>query len=412
MSTLPLDDDQRIVITGMGVVCPVGIGCEETWQHMLAGTSGIRPVTAFDTSDLDVHLAGEMTDFSPTPVMTPTQANQCGRASQLAICATAEAIAQAQLPLDTIDPFRVGVSFGTTMGEPTIVDQIVGHTSPDTLQEVPAEQWRRQPAHMIAKHVAGFFRLQGPHSLIPTACAAGNYAIGYASDLLRTGRADIMLAGGSDALARMAFVGFHKLRAMAPSHVAPFDRERKGMMIGEGAATLVLERLSDAKRRGAPILAELLSYGLGCDAHKMTIPHPEGLGGRRALQQALQRAQITPEQIDHISAHGTGTQENDRIETMIIKQVLGDHAYQCPVNSLKSMTGHCMGASSAIEAVICIQALRHGQLPPTINYQTPDPLCDLDYIPNEAREHPLHIVVSNAYAFGGNASSLILRKMD
>jgi 3-oxoacyl-[acyl-carrier-protein] synthase II len=219
-----------------------------------------------------------------------------------------------------------------------------------------------------------------------------------------------MIAGGSDALSRIAFVGFQKLRAMSPDDVSPFDANRKGMMVGEGAAALLLERLSDAKRRGAVIYAEFLGYGLGCDAHKMSIPHPDGIGGLIALRNALQHAEILPDQIDYISAHGTGTRENDRIETQIIKTVLGSHAQSCSISSLKSMTGHCMGASSAIEAAACCLSLKRGILIPTINYTTPDPECDLDCIPNQAREKQIEIAVSNAYAFGGNTSSIVLQR--
>lgn len=404
-----LPDTARIVITGWGMLTPLGLDTQTSWQRMLRGEDGITRVSAFDTSPLDVHRAGQIEGFVPDKWLPQEHIDTCGRASQLAVAAASQAIDHAGLDLASLDPFRCGVSFGTTMGEPDVFDPLLEkslHTGPTS---ITAREWRKLPGHTISNNVAGMVGWRGPNILLPTACAAGNYAIGYASDLLRQGQVDVMLAGGSDALSRIAFVGFHKLRAMSPDHVRPFDRDRKGMMIGEGAAALVLERLSDAKARGATIQAELLSYGLGCDAHKMSIPHPEGRGGRIALLQALTKAKISPQDINYISAHGTGTQENDKIETAIIKQVLQEHAYTCPISSIKSMLGHCMGASSAIEAIVTGLALREGWLPPTIHYETPDPACDLDYIPNEARQANIEIAASHAYAFGGNTSVLLLK---
>ncbi len=405
-----LPDEQRIVITGVGAVSPIGLTAEETWKNAVAGKNGIKEVTSFDTSKLKVHRAGEIPEFTPPEFLTAEQVESCGRASLLAISASAQALESAQVNLDNYSPRKLGVSFGTTMGEPQVFDTILDIIAEKGNREVPPHWWLKFPNHKIANNVAAVFGFQGPNFQIPTACAAGNYAISYAAELLRLKKADLMIAGGSDSISRIAFVGFNKLRAMAPEFVAPFDGNRKGMMIGEGAGAVVLERLSDAKRRNAPILAEFLGYGLSCDAHKMTAPHPEGEGGYQSIVQALAQAHLNPEDIDYISAHGTGTKENDRIETLLIKRALGDHAYNCPVSSLKSMTAHCMGASSAIEAVVCCFALRDGIIPPTINYQTPDPNCDLDYVPNEAREADLKVVLSNAYAFGGNCSTIALGK--
>jgi 3-oxoacyl-[acyl-carrier-protein] synthase II len=377
---------------------------------MIAGQNGIRTITAFDTSQLKIHRAGQIENFTPAPILHPEEVQKCGRASHLAIAAVHQAFENSGFDLSAADPFRIGVSFGTTMGEPDIFDAILDGIVQDGSEQVDPELWNKLPNYKIANNIAYAFGLRGPNFQIPTACAAGNYAIGYAYDLLRLGRVDAMIAGGSDALSRIAFVGFQKLRAMSPDDVSPFDANRKGMMVGEGAAALLLERLSDAKRRGAVIYAEFLGYGLGCDAHKMSIPHPDGIGGLIALRNALQHAEILPDQIDYISAHGTGTRENDRIETQIIKTVLGSHAQSCSISSLKSMTGHCMGASSAIEAAACCLSLKRGILIPTINYTTPDPECDLDCIPNQAREKQIEIAVSNAYAFGGNTSSIVLQR--
>lgn len=401
-------DDTRIVVTGMGVICPLGQSTEEFWQGALAGRNGIVEISRFDTSTIRTHRGGEIRGFAPEKYLPAARIAQVGRASHLAIGAVSMALEQSGAELSSCNPYRLGVSFGTTMGEPGVFDEIVESIVAEGASQVPAPLWIRLPSYKISGNVASQFGFRGPNFQIPTACTAGNHAIGYAFDLLRMGRVDLMVAGGSDAFSRIAFAGFNKLRAAAPEKCAPFDKNRKGMMVGEGAAALVLERLTDAKKRKAPILAEILGYGLGCDASKMTIPHPRG--GRIALRKALASAQINPEDIGYISAHGTGTKENDRTETTLIKEVLGDHAYRVPVSSVKSMIGHCMGASSAIEAVLCTLALQHQILPPTIHYEEPDPECDLDYVPNEARPHSLQIAVSNAYAFGGNCSSLVLKK--
>jgi 3-oxoacyl-[acyl-carrier-protein] synthase II len=246
--------------------------------------------------------------------------------------------------------------------------------------------------------------------MIPTACAAGNYAIAHAFDVLRAGRADLMLAGGSDSFSRITYTGFAQLGAIAPEVCQPFDRYRKGMIPGEGAGVLVLEPLNSAVRRGARIYAEIGGYGLSCDAHHMTAAQPTGNGAVRAMRQALKQSATDPEDINYISAHGTGTATNDRLETLAVKQLFGDAAYRIPMSSIKSMLGHTMGAASAIEAAACALAIYHGRIPPTINLVEPDPECDLDYVPNCARERTVRVAMNNAYAFGGNNASLILKE--
>jgi len=245
---------------------------------------------------------------------------------------------------------------------------------------------------------------------IPTACAAGNYAIGYACDMIRLGVIDTAIAGGSDPFSGIAFTGFNRLLATTSDVCRPFDLNRNGMAVAEGSGMLILESLEHARQRNAPIYAEILGYGLGCDAFKMTIPDPEGSGGIRALRNALKHAEIQPDEVDYICAHGTGTGENDKSETLIAKEVFGKRACNTPMSSLKSMIGHTMGAASAIEAAACVLMMKNNTILPTINYKDPDPLCDLDYVPNEAREAELHTVASNAYAFAGNCSAIILRK--
>jgi 3-oxoacyl-[acyl-carrier-protein] synthase II len=327
------------------------------------------------------------------------------------------AVAAAKMAIEDSDrrgklnPFRTAVSMGTTMGEPQILEKgiKIKYQTGDP-QQIPSELPRQYPCSSIAANVARKFGVRGPHMMIPTACAAGNYAIGYAFDLIKLNKADVIIAGGSDPFSGIAFTGFNRLLATTPDVVRPFDLNRSGMAVSEGAGVLIIERLEHALLRGAHIYAEIPGYGLGCDAFKMTIPDPEGTGGIIALKRSIKNSGISIEDIDYICAHGTGTGENDKSETLIVKTVLGDKAKSTPVSSLKSMLGHTMGAASAIEAAACALMIEKGIALPTINYQEPDPECDLDYIPNKAREMKLDTVISNAYAFAGNTSSLVLRK--
>jgi 3-oxoacyl-[acyl-carrier-protein] synthase II len=265
---------------------------------------------------------------------------------------------------------------------------------------------------VIPSNVAIEFDLHGPCLMIPTACAAGNYAIGYGFDMIRTGRADVMLAGGADPFSRITYMGFARLGAIAPERCQPFDKNRQGMVPGEGAAVLVLEPLEAAKARGAEIIAEVLGYGVSCDAHHMTAAHPQGDGAIRAMAMAMEGSGITVDDIDYISAHGTGTPTNDRVESLAVRRLFGQRAGDIPMSSIKSMLGHTMGAASAIEAVACALAIDTGVIPPTINYETPDPECDLDYVPNAARKTDPRVILNNAYAFGGNNASLCLARIE
>jgi 3-oxoacyl-[acyl-carrier-protein] synthase II len=347
--------------------------------------------------------------------MPAEEAERMGRGSQLAIASARMALEQAGLVGDALERYaaeRRAVSFGTTMGEPEILDQIVSQIVAEGIENMPYELAFPLPSFRMSNLVARAFNFQGRNFQIPTACTAGNYAIGYGADLLRGGQADVVVAGGSDAFSRIAFVGFNKLLATASECVRPFDRDREGMIVSEGSGALVLERMDEALARGATVLAEFLDYGLGCDAHKMTIPHPEARGGSIAMRQALARSGLKPENVDYVSAHGTGTRENDKVETRIVSEVLGDHAKRLKISSIKSMLGHTMGAASAIEAVTCVRTLNTGWIAPTMNYQTPDPDCDLDVVPNQACQADVKVAVSNAYAFGGNCSTITLRRYE
>jgi len=401
---------RRIVITGIGVVTPIGNGCEQFWSRLLAGRCGIGPVQSFDTRGYKVHQGAEVRDFCAGRYFSNLDAAHLGRASQFAIAAARLALADANVEIASLDLKRAGVSMGTTSGEPREVERFDDLFISKKLDRVGPEFLKLYPSYVIAAHTARELRFAGVNIMIPTACAAGNYAIAHAFDVLRASRADLMLAGGSDSFSRITYTGFAQLGAIAPELCQPFDRNRKGMIPGEGAGVIVLEPLSAAVKRRARIYAEITGYGLSCDAHHMTAAHPNGEGAVRAMKQALDQSGTSPEEVSYISAHGTGTLTNDRLETFAVKRLFGGGAYRIPMSSIKSMLGHTMGAASAIEAAVCALAVYHDRIPPTINLKEPDPECDLDYVPNSAREHTVQVAMNNAYAFGGNNASLVMRK--
>lgn len=402
----------RIVITGIGVVTSIGTGRQQFWENLLAGRCGISVVESFDTSAYGVHRGAEVKGFDASLYLRRLDASRMGRASQFAAAAARLALEDAGVEPESLDPLRAGVSMGTTSGEPREVERFDDAYVTKQLDKVGAEFIGRYPCHLISAHVAEELGFAGVNMMIPTACAAGNYAIAHAFDVLRAGRADLMLAGGSDAFSRITYTGFARLGAVAPERCQPFDRNRKGMIPGEGAGLLVLETLKRARARGARVYAEVAGYGLSCDAHHMTAAHPEGDGAARAMCRALEESGTRPEEVSYISAHGTGTPTNDRLETIAVKRLFREHAYGVPVSSVKSMLGHTMGAASAIEAAVCALAVHTDRVPPTVNLEEPDPECDLDYVPNRAREHTVSVAMNNAYAFGGNNASLVLRKCE
>jgi 3-oxoacyl-[acyl-carrier-protein] synthase II len=403
---------RRVVITGIGVISPVGIGKSTFWEALLAGKSGIGPVTAFDSTNFAAHIGAEVRDFDAKCYIKKQQPDRKGRATQMAVGATRLAIADSRLDLDSIPRRRIGVSMGTTSGEPLFIEHYNDARKQGGDAAVEAEWMKLYPCHVIPTHVAIEFDLHGPSLMIPTACAAGNYAIGYGFDLIRTGRADLMLAGGSDAFSRIPYMGFARLGAIAPERCQPFDKNRKGMVPGEGSGMLVLEPLDAALARGATIYAEVLGYGVSCDAHHMTAAHPQADGAIRAMSAAMKDSGVAIADIDYISAHGTGTPTNDRIESLAVRTLFAEYATKIPMSSIKSMLGHTMGAASAIEAAACALALDTGWIPPTINHEEPDPDCGLDIVPNEARLTNPQVVLNNAYAFGGNNASLCLGRYE
>ena len=403
-----------MVVTGIGAVTPIGTGRRELWEGLLAGRSGFAPVASFDTGRHPVHVGAEVKGFEAEPHVQRLDAASLGRASQMAVAAARLALEDAGLGEADLPAEATGVSMGTTSGEPLEIERLDDRILAGETGAAGAGFAERYPCHTIAAAIAAELGCEGPVTMIPTACAAGNYAIAHAFDALRRegGGMEAMLAGGADAFSRITYTGFARLGAIAPEVCRPFDRNRKGMIPGEGAAVLVLEPLERALARGARIYAEVAGYGLSCDAHHMTAAHPEGAGAARAMEQALAASGLTAEAVSYVSAHGTGTPTNDRLETLAVQRVFGERSRRVPVSSIKSMLGHTMGAASAIEAAVCALACAEDVIPPTMNFEQADPECALDVVPNVAREQRVQVAMNNAYAFGGNNASLILCKWE
>ncbi|MFN7961656.1 MAG: beta-ketoacyl-[acyl-carrier-protein] synthase family protein [Thermoanaerobaculia bacterium] len=402
---------QRVVVTGLGAVSSIGIGKQAFWQALLEGKSGISPVSAFDTSAYRVHNGGEVKGFRAEEHLPAGARLPESRASRMAVVAAHQALDDAGLEPSSLALERCGVAMGTTSGEPVEVERFDDAYVAGELRRVGAEFMNNYPCHVIAANVAASVGFEGPNVMIPAACAAGNYAVGYALETLRRGRAEVMLAGGADAFSRITYTGFFRLGAVSPDVPRPFDKNRLGMIPGEGAAVLVLETLESAERRGASIYAEVAGFGLSCDAHHMTAAHPEGDGLARSMLAALADAGMSPEEVSYVSAHGTGTRTNDKLETLALYQVFGPAAARVPMSSIKSMLGHTMGAASAFESVACALAVATDRVPPTTNFQEPDEECALDCVPNQARELVVEVALNNASAFGGNNASVLLAKV-
>jgi 3-oxoacyl-[acyl-carrier-protein] synthase II len=406
------DGPHRVVVTGLGAVTSIGIGAEAFWQGLVEGRSGISPIVSFDAAAFRVRNGGEVKDFRAEEHLPRGIALPRGRAGRMAIAAAAQALTDAGLGPGVSRPHveRCGVAFGTTSGEPKEVERFDDAFVAQRWAEIDGGLVEIYPSHSIATGVAAAFGFEGPVTMIPAACAAGNYAVGYALDALRWGRADLMLAGGADAFSRITFTGFVRLGAVSPDVPRPFDRDRLGMIPGEGAGVLALETLASATQRGARIYAEVAGYGIACDAHHMTAAHPEGDGLARSIGAALDDAGLNADQVDYVSAHGTGTKTNDRLETLALERAFGERARRLPTSSIKSMLGHTMGAASALESVACALAVTRGVVPPTANFREPDPECPLDCVPNVAREMPVRVALNNASAFGGNNASVVFRE--
>ncbi len=399
-------NDCRVVITGLGVISSIGIGWEDFWNSLLMGKSGISPVSSFDSKNHFTHNGGEVNNFKPEKFIKKEKLKSLSRASQLALSATQLAIKDAHLLDEEIPHVKIGTCIGITSGAIQVIEHIDDKLVKN--EEIGKDLFSQLPVHSTPGIIAKEFVIHGPNFTFATACAAGNYAIGYAYDLIRLKRADMMFAGASDPFSRISFTGFNQFSAVAPVKCQPFDKNRKGMIVAEGAGVLVLESLASALKRNVPIYAEVLGYGLSCDAYHMTTSSIEGIA--ECMRKALKEARCSTEQVDYISAHGTGTLTNDRNESAAIKEVFGPKYKKIPISSIKSMLGHAMGAASALEAIACALAAKNDIIPPTMNFETHDPECDIDCVPNEARKHTVNIALNNSYAFGGNNASLVLKK--
>ncbi len=399
------ENGRAAAITGLGAVTPICIGHEAFWQGLINGCCGVGTVQSFDTDGLAVKRAYEVPDFIPGSGIHGPQQAALPRGSRFALSAAIEALEVAGLSLSGMDPGRVGLCLGTIGGELQVFEEISRRIF--RKREVPPESFEQMAYDAMAAQVARCLGICGPTAVIPTACAAGNYALAMALEMIRSGDVDVVLAGGADPLSHLIMTGFCRLKSVDPEVCRPFDLNRKGLMVGEGAGMLVLESLSRARRRGAHIYALLAGVGFSCDAYHITGMEPEGRGQALAIERALAQACLTPEDVDYICAHGTGTPTNDRVETLAIQRIFKDRTRRVPVSSIKSMVGHAMGAASAIEAVACALAIDRGAVPPTINFTTPDPQCNLDIVPNTARRLDASVVLSNAAAFGGNNSCAV-----
>lgn len=410
----------RVVITGLGVITPLSNELETFWEALLLGKSGVRRITQFDSSDLPCQIAGEIPDFDPTDYLQAKHARRMSRASQIMFAAAKIAMEDSKLAIPFPEPERVGVYFGTAIGG---IERAV-----EGLQVFQTKGFSRVnpfvlPSalpNMSAFHVTSEFNALGPNSTIATACATGTQTVGEAALAIHTGRADVIIAGSSEAIIKdFIFAGFSTMRALPTSFndeperaSRPFDAKREGFVLSEGAACLILENLDHARSREAHIYAEIAGYASSSDAYNIAVPDPAAKGAIRTMRWAIEDAGISPAQISYINAHGTSTPANDSAETLAIKKLFGEDAYRIPISSTKSMIGHAMGASGAIETIVCALSLERGMIHPTINYEYPDPELDLDYVPNLAREQSLDYAMSNSFGLGGQNACIVLKRME
>jgi 3-oxoacyl-[acyl-carrier-protein] synthase II len=409
---------RRVVVTGLGAVTPIGNDVSQYWEGLCSARNGVAAISLFDASRHACRFAAEVKGFDPSGWLEPKEAKRWDRFCQFGVVAAKQAVADAGLVIDERTTHRVGVSIGSGVGGLLMMEtqaHVLADRGPDRVSPFCVPMMIPNMATGLAAIALG---ARGPSSAVATACAAGSNAIGDAFRTIQLGLADAMVCGGAEsAITPLGVAGFASAKALSfrnddPATASrPFDLERNGFVIGEGAGVLVLESLEHAQARGARILAEVVGYGTTCDAHHITAPSPGGVGGAQAMRLALADAHLEPEAVDYVNAHGTSTQANDSNETAAIKAALGEHARRIPVSSTKSMTGHLLGGSGGIEAVASILAIGHNVVPPTINYHTPDPACDLDVVPNQAREQPVSVVLSNSFGFGGHNVCLAFRRL-
>jgi 3-oxoacyl-[acyl-carrier-protein] synthase II len=405
----PETSSPRVAITGIGIVSSLGIGREANWEHMVRGLCGLRPVTLFETSDFRSRIAGEVDLFDVQGRFTPWQRRRWSRSEQLAVVATQEALDESALLASGVDRARVGVLFGAGTGDLLRNEDYFFRLITDGPDRAHPTQIYHHFSNIPVDVVASHFELEGARSCVVAACSSSTIAIGHAAELIMDGQLDAAVCGGADALSRLTFSGFNALRLMDPSPCRPFDATRAGMNIGEGAAVLVLEDMERARRRGATIYAELAGYALACEAYHPTAPEPEGRAVARTMAAALDAARVDADAVDHVNCHGTATPQNDKAEARGLHVVFGDRARRLPINSIKSMVGHCLGTAGAIEAAVLALTIRRGVIPPTINHGATDPECEVDVVANQPREVRVKCGVSTSLAFGGNDSALVMR---
>jgi len=408
---------RRVVVTGLGAVTPIGNDVAQYWEGLRSGRNGVAAITLFDASRHACRFAAEVKNFEPAGWLEPKEAKRWDRFCQFGVVAAKQAVQDAGLSIDDSNCNRIGVSIGSGVGGLLMMEtqaQVLNDRGPDRITPFCVPMMIPNMATGLTAIALG---ARGPSSAVATACAAGSNAIGDAFRQIQLGLADVMVCGGAEsAITPLGVAAFASAKALSfrnddPATASrPFDLERNGFVIGEGAGMLVLESLDHALARGATPLAEIVGYGTTCDAHHITSPSPGGVGGAEAMRLTLVDARLQPEDVDYVNAHGTSTQANDSNETAAIKSALGDRARQIPVSSTKSMTGHLLGGSGGIEAVASVLAIGHNLVPPTINYHTPDPACDLDVVPNVARDHPVNVVLSNSFGFGGHNVCLAFRR--
>jgi 3-oxoacyl-[acyl-carrier-protein] synthase II len=409
---------RTVVVTGLGTVNPLGNSVRDSWARIRAGENGIGRITRFDVSDFPAKIAGELQDFAPERVMESKEARRMDRFTQYAMAAGIEAMAQAGLAAGQVDPERLAVVLGNGIGGEETIENALHKLTERGLKGVHPLIVPMMIMNEVAGNLAIRFQAHGPCFCVATACASSNDAMGNAWRLIREGRVDVAIAGGTEApITPLGLAGFCQLQAVStkhnddPSHASrPFDRDRDGFVMGEGAGILVLEELEHARRRGAAVLAEMAGYGASCDANHLTAPHPEGRGAIQAIRIALSSAGCAPGDVDYVNAHGTSTPINDPIETKAIKAAFGDHARKLRVSSTKSMHGHLLGGAGGVEAVVTVMAIRDQFFPPTRNLENPDPACDLDYVPNTGAPGRIRTAISNAFGFGGHNAVVLFRE--
>ncbi|MBN1643710.1 MAG: beta-ketoacyl-ACP synthase II [Dehalococcoidales bacterium] len=409
--------NSRVVITGIGIISPLGLDTNSTWQALISGKSGTDNITLFDASNHVTKFAAEVKGFDPTNYIDRKEARRMDRFAQFAVAASKEAIQNSRLQIDDGNRDNIGVLVGSGIGGLITLSEQVKTLLEKGPDKVSPFLVPMMIADMASAQISITLGARGANFCATSACSSGSDAIGTAYEIIKRGDAAAMITGGAEAaVSSIGVAGFNSARALStrndnPKQASrPFDAQRDGFVLGEGAAVLIIEDLDYARRRGASILAEIIGYGASSDAYHITAPAEDGNGAVRAMKMAIEKAGILPSDIDYINAHGTSTPLNDKIETRAIKTVLGEHAYKIPVSSTKSMTGHMIGTAGAIEAAICVLTIQSGIIPPTINYTTPDPECDLDYVPNVARQAKIKTAMSNAFGFGGHNSVLIIRK--